>query len=76
MRLQLSPAAKHEVSVLVFPELSLSGYQPDLATELAMTATDSRLTPLRSLARQHQISAVVVNTHFSMARQSLDWGPS
>ena len=52
-------AAKHEVSVLVFPELSLTGYEPGLATELAMTATDSRLTPLHALARQHQIEVVV-----------------
>jgi predicted amidohydrolase len=51
-------AAKHEVSVLVFPELSLTGYEPDLAAELAITAADSRLAPLLALARQHQIEVV------------------
>ncbi len=54
----IEAAAKQEVSVLVFPELSLTGYEPDLAAELAMTATDSRLTPLLILARQHQIEIV------------------
>jgi predicted amidohydrolase len=52
-------AAKHNVSFLVFPELSLTGYEPDLAAELAITANDSRLAPLLALARQHQIEAVV-----------------
>jgi predicted amidohydrolase len=55
----IQAAAKHEVSVLVFPELSLTGYEPDLARELAMSATDSRLTPLRLLAQQHRIEVVV-----------------
>lgn len=52
-------AAAHRVSVLVFPELSLIGYEPDLAAELAITATDNRLLPLLMLAREHQIDVVV-----------------
>lgn len=52
-------AARHGVSVLVFGELSLTGYEPDLAAELAMTPTDHRLTPLCDLARQHQIEVIV-----------------
>ena len=55
----MAAAAKHGVAVLVFPELSLTGYERELAAELAMTAADSRLTPLLSLARQHRIAAVV-----------------
>jgi predicted amidohydrolase len=54
----MAAAAKHEVSVLVFPELSLTGYEPDLAAELAMTPTDSRLAPLLALAREHGIEVV------------------
>src|SRR5262249_52442053 len=50
---------KHQVSVLVFPELSLTGYEPDLAAALAMTATDRRLALLQSLAQQHQMAVVV-----------------
>jgi predicted amidohydrolase len=55
----LTAAAKHAVSVLIFPELSLTGYEPDLAAELAMTAADARLDSLRRLARQHRIVAVI-----------------
>ncbi len=35
----IGSAAERGVSVLVFPELSLVGYEPDLADELAITAT-------------------------------------
>jgi len=55
----MAAAAKQGVSVLVFPELSLTGYEPDLAAELAITAADSRLVPLLALARQHQIEVIV-----------------
>jgi predicted amidohydrolase len=55
----IEAAAEHEVSVLIFPELSLTGYEPDLAAELAMSAVDSRLEPLRALARQHHMKVVV-----------------
>jgi predicted amidohydrolase len=55
----IEATAKQDVSVLVFPELSLTGYEPDLAAELAMTATDCRLAPLLTLARQHQIEVVL-----------------
>jgi predicted amidohydrolase len=52
-------AAERGVAVLVFPELSLIGYEPDLAAELAITATDERLAPLAALAQQHQMAVVV-----------------
>jgi predicted amidohydrolase len=52
-------AARHGLVVLVFPELSLTGYEPDLAADLAITAEDERLAPLRALAREHRIEAVV-----------------
>ncbi|MEK6258652.1 MAG: carbon-nitrogen hydrolase family protein [Planctomycetota bacterium] len=68
----IEAAAKQDVSVLVFPELSLTGYEPDLAAELAMTATDSRLTPLLTLARQHQIEVVMgVPLHNGLAKPFL-----
>jgi predicted amidohydrolase len=47
------------VSVLVFPELSLVGYEPELAAELALIPTDARLAPLAELARRHQMTVVV-----------------
>ncbi|MFO1042195.1 MAG: carbon-nitrogen hydrolase family protein [Planctomycetaceae bacterium] len=55
----IASAGEQEVSVLIFPELSLTGYEPDLASELAITCTDERLMPLATLARQHQMAVVV-----------------
>src|SRR5262245_51908189 len=55
----MTAAARQGVRVLVFPELSLTGYEPDLAAELALTAADSRLAPLLALARHHQLEVVV-----------------
>jgi predicted amidohydrolase len=55
----IAAAAAHEVSVLVFPELSLTGYEPDLAAELAITATDERLAPLAELVSRHRMAIVV-----------------
>ncbi len=55
----IADAAKHGVTVLVFPELSLIGYEPELAAELAITEADSRLTPLLRLAQKHQLEIVM-----------------
>jgi predicted amidohydrolase len=55
----MAAAARHGVSLLVFPELSLTGYEPDLAAELAITAGDTRLEALVGIARQHDIEAIV-----------------
>jgi len=52
-------AARQGVSVLVFPELSLTGYEPDLAAKLAMTSADPRLSSLLALAREHRLETVV-----------------
>jgi predicted amidohydrolase len=55
----IEAAAAQGVAVLIFPELSLTGYEPDLAAELAIAPTDERLVPLTTLARRHQIDVVV-----------------
>lgn len=55
----ITSAAKQGISVLVLPELSLIGYEPDLAAELAMTATDPRLAPLTALACRHEMFVVM-----------------
>jgi predicted amidohydrolase len=52
-------AAMHAVSMIVFPELSLTGYELDLAAHLAFSATDARLSGLRELAQRHQLTLVV-----------------
>jgi len=50
--------AKEGARVLVFPELSLTGYELDLAAELAFEEGDARLDPLRALAREHAMTLV------------------
>jgi predicted amidohydrolase len=45
-------AANRSARVLVFPELSLTGYELDLAGSLAFAEQDARLDPLRALAER------------------------
>lgn len=42
-------AARHQAKVVVFPELSLTGYEPTVAAETAVDATDRSLFPLQEL---------------------------
>ena len=44
-------AFQNGVQLLIFPELSITGYEPDLAEELAFTSDDKRLTPLKELSK-------------------------
>lgn len=54
--LRLSLAAAHAgAAVVVFPELSLTGYEPELAAALALTPDDPALIPLSAMAMQQQI---------------------
>lgn len=39
----------------MFPELSLTGYEPELARSLAIHSDDSRLTPLQEISDQYNI---------------------
>lgn len=50
----ITSAAERGVSVLVFPELSLTGYEPELAATHALAPSDARLTPLGELAQRHR----------------------
>lgn len=52
-------AAAEGATVVLFPELSLTGYEIELARVLAFTDADPRLTPLRDAARQAAVHAVV-----------------
>jgi predicted amidohydrolase len=52
-------AGEHNVSVLVFPELSLTGYEPDLARDLIFPEDDRRLSPLIALSRQHHMKVII-----------------
>jgi predicted amidohydrolase len=52
-------AASHKISALVFPELSLTGYEPDLAASLAFSVDDGRVSSLQRLAVEHRIALIV-----------------
>ncbi|ROU02271.1 carbon-nitrogen hydrolase family protein [Marinobacter sp. R17] len=52
-------ASAHAVSMIVFPELSLTGYEPQLAGRLAIKVSDARLQPFRDMAIQHRICVVI-----------------
>ncbi|KZN31645.1 carbon-nitrogen hydrolase family protein [Pseudoalteromonas luteoviolacea] len=49
-------ASKLGVSYLIFPELSLTGYELDVAKEVAFELDDVRLQPLFEAAKDYQIS--------------------
>ncbi|WP_395608129.1 carbon-nitrogen hydrolase family protein [Pseudomonas sp. B22129] len=55
----MQAAAEQSVQLLVFPELSLTGYEPSLAAELAIAPDDALLAPLREMARELRLTAVV-----------------
>jgi predicted amidohydrolase len=41
---------------VLFPELSLTGYEPTFAKELAVVPDDNRLTPLQTLSDTHRLT--------------------
>ncbi|WP_162844247.1 carbon-nitrogen hydrolase family protein [Sinobacterium caligoides] len=51
-------AMDNAASVVVFPELSLTGYEPQLAQQLALTKEDARLKPLQEMAIEGNIYVV------------------
>ncbi|PHN25119.1 carbon-nitrogen hydrolase family protein [Pseudomonas sp. ICMP 561] len=52
-------ASEHGVNLLVFPELSLTGYEPTLADALMQDVDSPVLLPLRQLARETSMTTVV-----------------
>jgi predicted amidohydrolase len=52
-------AGEAGAGLLVFPELSLTGYELALASQLAFSESDARLDPLRALADSLQMTLVV-----------------
>jgi len=55
----IKQAAELNVTYIVFPELSLTGYEPELAADLAFTKDDQRLQPLIECAKKHKITVSV-----------------
>lgn len=52
-------AADHGAQLLVFPELSLTGYEPAIARSNAMSSGSSCLDPLRRLSEEAHMTVVV-----------------
>lgn len=52
-------AAKHGVQLLVFPELSLTGYELEIARDHVVHPDDMVLSPLRQLADSERMTIVV-----------------
>ncbi len=52
-------AARRGAELIVFPELSLTGYELDLADELAFSEGDARLSPLAEAASRLGVTMVV-----------------
>ena len=55
----IDAAHANEVELLVFPELSLTGYEPAGVGECALTATDERLASLGERAQRYGMCIVV-----------------
>ena len=51
-------AAKPGANFIVFSELSLTGYEPELARGFAAKATDPRMKPLRRISLERGIGVV------------------
>ncbi|MEL6624467.1 MAG: carbon-nitrogen hydrolase family protein [Bacteroidota bacterium] len=48
-------AIASQASLIIFPELSLTGYEPELAKELAVAVDNEIFQPFQALADQHSI---------------------
>ena len=55
----LDVAARHGAQLVVFPELSLTGYELDLAHDLQLDLDDPPLRTLQDAAARHGLTAVV-----------------
>lgn len=48
-------ALSHQAEMIIFPELSLTGYEPALAKALATSADDPRLQPFQTISNKSKI---------------------
>jgi predicted amidohydrolase len=51
----ISLAAEHGSDVVVFPELSATGYEPSLAAKLACGPDDARFDVIEAMSREHEM---------------------
>ncbi|WP_159023952.1 carbon-nitrogen hydrolase family protein [Formosa sp. L2A11] len=55
----ISLSLQNHADLIVFPELSLTGYEPELAKALAMTKDDSRLDDFQKISNENTIIIAV-----------------
>lgn len=55
----IAAARRAEVELLLFPELSLCGYEPALLQHCALRPDDHRLAPIRELAHEARMTIIV-----------------
>ncbi|KOC88987.1 carbon-nitrogen hydrolase family protein [Winslowiella iniecta] len=55
----IQQAASQNVDLLLFPQLSLTGYEIDAGRELALSLDDTRLDVLAEAAQHHQMNIIV-----------------
>ncbi len=55
----ITVAASRQVDFILFPELSLTGYEPELAHELATTPEDKRFHIFSELSKLHRMTIAV-----------------
>lgn len=55
----LAAAVEEKIELLIFPELSLTGYEPAFADRCKLQLNDPRLNHFRQTAHQHQMTIVV-----------------
>ena len=48
-------AGENDVDIIIFPELSLTGYEPELAHELAVSADEIQFNQLQTLSNEYQM---------------------
>src|SRR5688500_4821533 len=49
-------AISHGAGIIIFPELSITGYEPELAKELAMEPDDPRLDDFQTISDARQVT--------------------
>ena len=55
----VSTAVKKNTDVIIFPELSLTGYEPEIAKESIVDNNDERLSPLKKFSENNNITIIV-----------------
>lgn len=58
-RLFIQKAIELEADLIVFPELSLTGYEPDIAKRIATNSNDQMFEPFQELANNHRLTIAI-----------------